>query len=160
MDRTPPAWARRRFTAADPDFAARMTVEPGADRALGLLKVELVDYGPGWVEMRMPFQRIATNETGIMHGGMVAFLADDAAGFAAYSLMPKGSSVVTVELKINYLAAVTGGWLVARSQVIRSGRSIAVIEVELAMDDGSGERDCAVALVTMMRVPETVGPRT
>jgi len=52
------------------------------------------------------------------------------------------------------LAPVTGGALVARAQVVRSGRSVAVIEVALAQVDDGPERAVAVALVTMMHLVE------
>jgi uncharacterized protein (TIGR00369 family) len=149
-----PSWVRRGFTPADPGFARRMTVDDGAGRALGMLRVTMDAFGPGWAQLRLPFRAEVTNEAGIMHGGMIGFLADDAAGFAAYSLLPKGQSTRTIEYKINFLAPVTGGALVARAQVVRAGRTVAVVEVELVMDGDDPERAVAVALVTMMRVAD------
>jgi uncharacterized protein (TIGR00369 family) len=154
MSMPPPAWVRRRHEPTDPNYAKRMTVEDGATRALGSLGVTMDGFGPGWCQLRLPFRREVTNEAGIMHGGMIGFLADDAAGFAAFSLLPEGQSPRTIEYKINFLAPVTGGALVARAQVVRSGRSVAVIEVELAQVDEGPERSVGVALVTMMHVAE------
>jgi len=97
MSTPPPAWVRFRHQPVDPHYAKRMTVEGGKGRALGVLGVTMDGFGPGWCQLRLPFRVEVTNEAGIMHGGMIGFLADDAAGFAAFSLLPEGQSPRTIE---------------------------------------------------------------
>lgn len=159
MQRPAPAWVRGGFTPADPDYARRMTTDDGKGRAMELVGVSLDAFGPGWVELSVPFRRELTNESGVMHGGMVGFLADEAGGFAAFSLLPADSSCVTVELKINFLAPVSGGVLKARSQVIRSGRNLSVVEVELLAAEDGRERPAAIVLMTMMHIKGEGAPR-
>ena len=81
---------------------------------------------------------------------MVAAIADSAAGYAALSLTPPGSEVLTVEFKLNLLAPARGELLIARGTVLRPGRTLTVCEAAVvAVEDGE-ETQCAAALVTMM----------
>jgi uncharacterized protein (TIGR00369 family) len=67
----------------------------------------------------------------VMHGGVIAALADTAAAVAAYTVVPQGSEVVTVELKINYLQPVGEGRLWAEGKVLRAGRNFVVAECDV-----------------------------
>ena len=65
-----------------------------------------------------------------MHAGVVAAIADSAAGYAAMSVAPPDSEVLTVEFKLNLLAPAAGDLLVARGRVARAGRTLTVCEVD------------------------------
>lgn len=67
----------------------------------------------------------------VVHGGILAALADTAAAIAAYTTVPKGVALATVELKINYLEAVPGGRIRAEARVLRTGRNFVVTECEI-----------------------------
>jgi uncharacterized protein (TIGR00369 family) len=69
-----------------------------------------------------------------VHGGIIGMIADSAAGYAAFSLMPAGCSLVTVEYKMNILAAATGS-LVARGEVVKAGRTLTVARAEVYAQD-------------------------
>jgi uncharacterized protein (TIGR00369 family) len=71
----------------------------------------------------------------VMHGGVIASLADTAAAIAAYTVVPRGTEVVTIELKINYLLPVGGGRLTAEGKVLRAGRNFIVVECEVTRED-------------------------
>jgi uncharacterized protein (TIGR00369 family) len=73
----------------------------------------------------------------VMHGGVIAALADTAAAIAAYTVVPRGSELVTIELKINYLVPVSGGKLIATGTVLRAGRNFVVVECEVRREDGA-----------------------
>jgi len=73
----------------------------------------------------------------VMHGGVIAALADTAAAIAAYTVVPRGIEVVTIELKINYLLPVSAGELTAEGKVLRAGRNFIVAECDVTRDDGS-----------------------
>jgi uncharacterized protein (TIGR00369 family) len=73
----------------------------------------------------------------VMHGGVIAALADTAAAIAAYSVIPRGTELVTIELKINYLLPVSGGKLTAEGRVLRAGRNFIVVECDVTRDDGA-----------------------
>jgi uncharacterized protein (TIGR00369 family) len=74
---------------------------------------------------------------GVVHGGILAALADTTAAIAAYTTVPKGTEIATVELKINYLEPVPGGRIKADARVLRTGRNFVVAECEIVNEDGS-----------------------
>ena len=74
---------------------------------------------------------------GVVHGGILAALADTTAAIAAYTAVPRGTEIVTVELKINYLEPVPGGRIKADGRVLRAGRNFVVAECEIFNEDGS-----------------------
>jgi len=73
----------------------------------------------------------------VMHGGVIAALADTAAAIAAYTVVPRGAELVTIELKINYLLPVSGGKLAADGRVLRAGRNFIVVECDVTREDGA-----------------------
>jgi len=74
---------------------------------------------------------------GVVHGGILAALADTAAAIAAYSVIPKGVEIATLELKINYMEPVPGGRVKADARVLRKGRNFIVTECEIFNENGS-----------------------
>ncbi|HET8926099.1 MAG TPA: PaaI family thioesterase [Candidatus Acidoferrum sp.] len=74
---------------------------------------------------------------GVVHGGILAALADTTAAIAAYTTVPNGTEIATVELKINYLEPVPGGRIKADARVLRTGRNFVVAECEIINEDGS-----------------------
>ncbi len=74
---------------------------------------------------------------GVVHGGILAALADTTAAIAAYTAIPKGAEIATVELSINYLEPVPGGRIKADARVLRAGRNFVVTECEIFNEDGS-----------------------
>ena len=86
----------------------------------------------------------------VMHGGVIAALADTAAAIAAYTVVPRGSEVVTIELKINYLLPVAEGKLTAEGKVLRAGRNFIVVECDVTKQDGAL---AAKALMTFGAAP-------
>jgi len=73
---------------------------------------------------------------GVVHGGILAALADTTAAIAAYSTVPEGTQIATVELKINYLEPVAGGRIRAEARVLRTGRNFVVTECEIYNESG------------------------
>ncbi len=82
---------------------------------------------------------------GVVHGGVMAALADTAGGMATYMTVPRGTRVATVEMKINFLEAVEKGTVVAEARVLRCGRNFAVVDCDVR--DSAG-RLAAKALMT------------
>lgn len=74
---------------------------------------------------------------GVVHGGILAALADTTAAIAAYTTVPKGTEIATVELKINYLEPVPGGRIKADARVLRTGKNFVVAECEIFNENGS-----------------------
>jgi uncharacterized protein (TIGR00369 family) len=74
---------------------------------------------------------------GVVHGGILAALADTTAAIAAYTVVPRGTEIATIELKINYLEPVPGGRIKADARVLRAGRNFVVSECEIWNEDKS-----------------------
>jgi uncharacterized protein (TIGR00369 family) len=86
---------------------------------------------------------------GIMHGGALASLADTASAFAVLSTLADGEQTVTVDLTLHYLRPVTEGKLTAHARVLRGGRRVATVSVEIF--DASGAL-VVTALTTYLKI--------
>jgi len=119
------------------------------------LGAELLRVVPGECVLTLPYSDKVTQQQGAFHGGVIGALADIAGGYAALTMAPDGTEVVSVEYKINFLAACQGGELCATGRVVRAGKKIIVTSVEVmhVADDGS-ESLCAVLQQTVMPVPK------
>jgi uncharacterized protein (TIGR00369 family) len=110
----------------------------------------LVNATRGRVLLRMKVDARHLQVHGVVHGGVLAALADTAGGLASYMACPLGTRVATVEMKINYLEGVERGTLTADAQVVRIGRHLAVVDCDVTDDQ---RRLIAKALMTFF-----VGP--
>ena len=73
----------------------------------------------------------------VVHGGVIAALADTAAAIAAYTVAPEGVELATIELKINYLLPIAEGRVEAEGKVLRAGRNFMVAECDVRNQEGS-----------------------
>jgi uncharacterized protein (TIGR00369 family) len=90
---------------------------------------------------------------GFVHGGVVAMIADSAAGYAAFSLAAPDATVLSVEYKINFLSPARGASLAARGRVAKAGRTLSIVEVDVvAIDPAGAETSCARMLQTVMNM--------
>ena len=77
-------------------------------------------------------------------------LADIAAGYAGLTMASEVQEVTTVEYKINFLAAFSGGELRARGHVARAGKRLIITTAEVVhLDDDGGESPCALMQQTI-----------
>ena len=88
----------------------------------------------GKVILRMHVNKSHLQVHGVVHGGVLAALADTAGGLATYMACPRGTRVATIEMKINYLEAVEGGSVTAEAIVVRIGRHVAVVDCDITDD--------------------------
>ena len=119
---------------------------------MATLGVEIEVVEPGRVVLAMPFAEAFTQQHGYLHAGAVAALADSACGYAALSLAPPETAVLSIEYKINLLAPATGQRFVAAASVTKSGRAISVCEAEVRAIDGDHDRLVATMTATIMTV--------
>lgn len=98
--------------------------------------VRLVDYHPGFVRLELPVRPEFIQIAGAVHGGVLATIADAALACAILSEVEPGITCSTIEMKVNYLAAVRAGAMVAEATVIRRGKSIGVSRADIF--DSSG----------------------
>ncbi len=140
------------FQPADPGFAERIRDSFGRQGLMGTLGAELGSVRPGYCEIRLPFRETLSQQHGFFHAGATGAIADSAGGYAAFSLMGAGDSVLSVEYKLNLLAPARGDLLIARGQVVRAGRTLTVSRVDVAVRRDGVETLCATMLQTLMRL--------
>jgi uncharacterized protein (TIGR00369 family) len=133
----------------DPDYEARTREGFAAQGAMAHLGAELAEISPGRCVVALPFRPELTQQDGFFHGGVVTTIADSAAGFAAFTLMPPGARVLSVELKINFLAPARGERLLATGRVERAGRTLSVVQARVEAIEGGTATEVAILTATM-----------
>lgn len=143
------------FVPKDPDYQRRVRDSFARQTLMTTIGAEMAEIGPGTCTLAMAYRRDLCQQHGFHHAGVTTALADSAAGYAAYSLMPPGSSVLTVEYKINLMAPADGERFIARAAVEKSGRTLAVVRSEVFAVEGGEEKAIAFMLATMMCLANT-----
>lgn len=138
------------FEPQDPNFRQRITDSFNQQQVMATLGAELVRVDPGEVVIRLPYQPKLTQQHGFLHAGVVTAIIDTACGYAAYSLMPADSQVLSVEFKINLMAPAKGDELVATGKVIKPGRNITVCNGDAVMITDGQSKPVAHMVGTMM----------
>ncbi|MGB3287711.1 MAG: PaaI family thioesterase [Burkholderiaceae bacterium] len=114
------------------------------------LGVSIESIEPGEVRLTLPFRQELTQQHGFFHAGASSALADSAGGYAGFTLFPEGSSVLTVEFKINLVAPARSDYLLAVGKVLRSGRTLTICQMEVFGVTSKGRELVAVGQQTLM----------
>jgi len=133
-------------TPLNPPSLAETVNAKGFSHAAGF---RIIDVEPGRAEVALTRRDDLVQFFGHFHGGVITALADQAAGIAVTSSLPKGRIGVTVEIKVNFLSPGDGNELVARAKTLKMSGSIGVATVEVFTKDGASERLCAFCTATM-----------
>ena len=91
---------------------------------MATLGAKIKESDPGKCTIILPFHSKLTQQHGLFHGGTIAAIADNAAGFAAYSLMMENYQPLTIEFKINFLSTANGEKLITEADILKAGKSI------------------------------------
>jgi uncharacterized protein (TIGR00369 family) len=134
----------------DANYAERVRDSFARQTIMALIGARLAEVEAGKVTIELPFRDDLCQQHGFFHAGVTSTIADSAGGYAAFSLYPAGSSVLTVEFKINLLAPAAGQGLRAVGQVVRSGRRLSVCEVDVFVEDAGKEVLCAKLVQTLI----------
>lgn len=140
------------FSPADPAFESRVRRGFARQQLMVQLNVAVTHVAPGEVQVTMPFAAAWTQQDGFVHAGIITALVDSACGFAAYSLMPPGARVLTVEYKVNFLNAAQGERFVATGRVIKAGRTLTVCRGEAIAFAAGEEKLVATMQATMIAI--------
>src|SRR5271170_8367618 len=119
------------FELRDTEYQRRVRDSFERQGLMRHLGAELVSLEPGEAVIRVPFRGELTQQHGYFHAGVSGAIADSACGYAAYTLMPADSTVLTVEYKMNLLAPADGEQLIARARVVRSGRTLKICAADV-----------------------------
>ncbi len=113
----------------------------------------------GEVEIVLPFSDRILQQHGFIHAGAVATIADSACGYAALSVMPPDTAVLTTEFKIHLLSPARGERIRAIGRVVRAGRKLVITIGEVFAEDGGASKQVALITASMMVVDASTGLR-
>lgn len=136
-----------------PDTEDRIRKSFAAQSMMHTLGATLGRLSAGQVEIEAPILTGSRQQHGFGHAGLTFAIGDSAAGYAALSVMPQDTEVLTTEMKINLLAPAKGDKLIARGAVVKAGRRLVIVRADVfALEDGQ-ETHIAMMTGTMMPVP-------
>lgn len=132
------------------DYDRRVRESFDRQTVMDLLGARLSAVAPGQVTISLPFRPDLCQQHGFFHAGVTSTIADSAGGYAAFTLFPADSSVMTVEFKINLMAPADGELLRAEGKVIRPGRRLTVCEVDVFVEKEGKDTLCAKLMQTLI----------
>ncbi len=137
------------FEPRNPGYEAQVRESFARQRVMELIGAKMSAVTPGAVEITLPARDDLTQQHGFIHAGVITTIVDSACGYAALTLAPAGSDVLTIEYKVNFMEPARGERFIARGRVLRTGRVITVSAGDVyALHDGR-ERPIATMLATM-----------
>jgi uncharacterized protein (TIGR00369 family) len=139
-----------RFEPRDPDWEAKVRGSFARQKVMAYLGAELTALRPGYCEIRLPYREELTQQHGYFQAGIIGAICDNAGGYAGYSLMAAGSSVLTVEFKINLLSPGDGELLIATGEVVKPGKTLVIARGEVYVVKGGRTSHCATMQQTLM----------
>ncbi|SFE88851.1 uncharacterized domain 1-containing protein [Chitinophaga sp. CF118] len=92
------------------------------------LNAQLIEVEKGQVKITCEFSEALTQQHGFFHAGVATSIVDTACGYAALTMMPDNSEVLTVEFKINFLKPAHTPALIAIGKVLQSGKTLTICE--------------------------------
>ena len=132
----------------EPDFEQRTRDSFARQPAMATLGVTIEAVEAGRVVLAMAHRADLTQQHGFVHAGMVATALDSACGYAAFTLMPAGAGVLTIEYKINLLAPARGPLLQFEGKITKAGRTISVVDGRAFQFEPGGVERKLVATMT------------
>src|SRR5215216_2179528 len=135
----------------NPSFAEEIKQSFAKQTIMSLIGASLTRVEPGLVEITLPYRPDLAQQHGYLHAGIVTTIADSACGYAAYSLMPAGSEVLSVEFKVNLLRPAKGESFLAEARVLKAGKTLTVTRGEVYGRAAGETKLVATMLATMIR---------
>jgi uncharacterized protein (TIGR00369 family) len=142
-----------RFEPKNPDYRSIATDTFERQRAMRTLGISIARLEPGEVELAMAYSPELTQQNGFVHAGIITAGLDSACGIAAFTLMPSGSDILTVEFKTNLLAPARGQRFAFRATVVKPGRTLTVCEGRAYAEQDGRETLIATMTGTLMALP-------
>ena len=134
----------------NPSYAEEIKHSFAKQTIMGLIGAELTRVEPGIIEIALPYRADLAQQHGYLHAGIVTTIADSACGYAAYSLMPPNSEVLSVDFKVNLLRPAKGQMFLASAEVVKSGKTLTVVRADVFTLDQEGERTLIATMLGTM----------
>jgi uncharacterized protein (TIGR00369 family) len=141
-----------KFTPKDSEYFTRVHESFQRQKFMETIRAKLIKIEPGSCEIHIPYHINLTQQHGFFHAGIVGTIADNAAGYASFSLMDKHSSILTVEFKLNLLAPADGELLIGRSKVLKYGKTLTICRSDILIVKDGTEKLCAASQSTLMEL--------
>ncbi len=126
----------RRLSAEERSMTELVRARMKESHSSELLGFDVESVHAGKAIFRLDVKERHTQIHGVVHGGILAALADTTGAIAAYTAVAQGVELATLELKINYLEPVPGGRVRAEARVLRAGRNFIVTECDIFTAEG------------------------
>ena len=139
------------FQTQDANFERRVRDNFARQNVMQLIGASLRLVEPGAVDIVLPYRNDLTQQNGYIHAGILTTVADSACGYAAYTLMPAGSEVLSVEFKMNLLRPAAGDLFVAEARVLKAGKTLTVTGCDVYGRVADDSKLIATMLATMIR---------
>lgn len=156
----PPALTTRadRFAAAPPEVQARWQTFGAWDRTYfpSLVGLVVEEVRTDYCRMRMPYRPELEQPAGVVHGGAIATLVDTVVVPAVGQAYPPDTRYSTVDMHVQYLAALTASDAVAEGWIVRRGKTMVFCEAEV-LDAGSGRLVARGLLTYHVSRPRSTG---
>ena len=134
----------------NPSYAQEIKESFNQQTVMALIGAELTRVDPGTIEITLPYRADLAQQHGYLHAGIVTTIADSACGYAAYSLMPPNSEVLSVEFKVNLLRPAKGQRFTAIAEVVKTGKTLTVVRADVFAIDADRRDLIATMLGTMI----------
>ena len=138
------------FEPRNPDYRAAATATFERQPAMRTLGISIARLEPGEVDLAMTYSAQFTQQNSFVHAGVITAGLDNACGIAAFTLMPPGADILTVEFKTNLLAPAKGERFIFRAHVVKPGRTLTVCEARAFAQAGGVESLVATMTGTLM----------
>jgi uncharacterized protein (TIGR00369 family) len=138
------------FEPIDKNFAERIRRSFAEQAVMTLIGAELVKVEAGEIDIRLPFSADLAQQDGFLHAGIATTIVDSACGYAAYSLMPAASRVLSVEFKVNFLSPAVGDYFIAEGRIVKNGKTITVARGDVFAFQKENKKLIATMLATMI----------
>lgn len=135
---------KKSYKVLDPNYEPKARKSFADQGVMRLIGATMRTISPGHCIIDLPFNEDLTQQDGFFHAGVTSTIADSAGGYAALTLMPADSRILTVEFKINLLAPAAGIWLSAEANVIKSGKTLTVSNIDVFSHCGDARKLCAI----------------
>ena len=135
----------------NPDWVRAVRERVNLSPYFSLQSMEIKELGWGTSRVEIALEEKHLQPFGNVHGGVFSSLVDAAGFWACYTELDPGLGMITVELKLNYLAPAKEGLLVGLGRSIKLGRTLGLADVRL--EDGKG-RLLAHGITTLMVMPD------
>ena len=134
----------------NPSFAEEIKQSFANQTIMALIGAELSRVEAGIVEITLRYRPDLAQQHGYLHAGIVTTIADSACGYAAYSLMPPETEVLSVEFKVNLLRPAKGKTFVAIAEVVKAGKTLTVVRADVFGMDHDGRRELIATMLGTM----------